>query len=163
MIAVVQRVSEAAVRVDGEVVGRIGPGLLVLASVHRDDTDADLDWTANKLVGLRVFRNPQDAEKYFDIDVKQAGGSVLLVSNFTVAAETRRGRRPSFDAAAPPDEGRRLFDRLIEAVRATGVPVQTGRFGAEMKVSLVNDGPVTLLVDSRDARKAGATVASTRT
>ena len=93
----------------------------MLASVHRDDTDADLDWTANKLVTMRIFRNPQDAEKYFDIDVKQAGGSVLLVSNFTVAAETRRGRRPSFDAAAPPDEGRRLFDRLIDAVRATGV------------------------------------------
>src|SRR6478672_8016819 len=163
MIAVVQRVSEAAVRVDGEAVGQIGPGLLVLASVHRDDTDADLDWMANKLVTMRIFRNPQDAEKYFDIDVKQAGGSVLLVSNFTVAAETRRGRRPSFDAAAPPEEGRPLFDRLIEAIRATGVPVQTGRFGAEMKVSLVNDGPVTLLVDSRDARRAGTTAASTGT
>jgi len=153
MIAVVQRVAEAAVCIDGQIVGQIGPGLLVLASVHRDDREADLAWTANKLVGLRVFRNPDDPEKYFDIDVKQAGGSVLLVSNFTVAADVRGGRRPSFVAAAPPDVGRELFDRLIDAVRLTGVPVQTGRFGADMKVSLVNDGPVTLLIDSRESRK----------
>jgi D-tyrosyl-tRNA(Tyr) deacylase len=159
MIAVVQRVSEAAVRVDGEIVGQIGPGLLVLASVHRDDTDADLVWTANKLTSLRVFRNPEDPGKHFDIDVKQAGGAVLLVSNFTVAADTRRGRRPSFDAAAPPNAGRQLFDRFTEAVRATGTPVQTGRFGADMEVSLVNDGPVTLLIDSRESRKAGITPA----
>jgi D-aminoacyl-tRNA deacylase len=151
MIAVVQRVSEAAVRVDGEIIGQIGSGLLVLASVHRDDREADLAWTANKLVGLRVFRNPEDSDKCFDIDVKQANGSVLLVSNFTVAADTRRGRRPSFDAAAPPEVGRERFDRLVELVRATGVPVQTGRFGADMMVSLVNDGPVTLLIDSRQS------------
>jgi D-aminoacyl-tRNA deacylase len=153
MIAVVQRVSEAAVCVDGEIVGQIGPGLLVLASVHRDDTDADLTWTANKLLGLRVFRNPVDPDKYFDVDVKQAGGSVLCVSNFTVAADVRGGRRPSFVAAAPPDVGRELFDRFIHAVRATGIAVQTGRFGADMMVSLVNDGPVTLLIDSRESRK----------
>src|SRR5690348_2046381 len=110
MIAVIQRVSQAVVHVGGEIVGQIGPGLLVLASVHRDDTDADLAWTANKLIGLRIFRSPSDPEKEFDIDVKQAGGSVLLVSNFTVAADVRGGRRPSFIAAAPPDVGRELFE-----------------------------------------------------
>ena len=153
MITVVQRVSEAAVRVDGEIVREIGLGLLVLASVHRDDREADLTWTANKLVGLRVFATPQIRDKYFDIDVKQANGSVLLVSNFTVAADVRGGRGPSFVAAAPPDVGRELFDRFVHAVRATGIPVQTGRFGADMMVSLVNDGPVTLLIDSRESRK----------
>jgi D-tyrosyl-tRNA(Tyr) deacylase len=152
MIAVVQRVTEAAVRVDGEVVGQVGNGLLVLAAVLRDDSDADVAWTAAKLVGLRVFRNPDDADKSFDVDVRRIGGGVLLVSNFTVAADTRRGRRPSLDAAAPPERGRELFDALVEAVRAMGVLVQTGRFGADMKVSLVNDGPVTVLVDSRGAR-----------
>ena len=146
MIAVVQRVTEAAVVVGDETVGRIGPGLLVLAAVHRTDAGADVAWTANKLAGLRLFRQ---GEKHFEVDVKQAGGSVLLVSNFTVAAATRQGRRPSFDAAAPPERGRELFDRLVEAVRALGVPVETGRFGADMRVSLVNDGPVTVIVDSR--------------
>lgn len=154
MIAVVQRVTEAAVRVAGEVVGQIGPGLLILAAVHRDDTPADVAWTAGKLAGLRVFPSPTDADKAFDVDVRQAGGGVLLVSNFTVAADTRKGRRPSFDAAAPPDRGRELFDSLVEAVKAAGVPVQTGRFGADMRVSLVNDGPVTLLLDSQEARHA---------
>ena len=147
MIAVVQRVLEAGVVVGGETVGRIGPGLLVLAAVHATDTPADVAWTANKLAGLRVFRGA-DGEKHFDLDVRQAGGSVLLVSNFTVAAQTRHGRRPSFDAAAPPERGRALFDELVGAVRALGVPVETGRFGADMKVSLVNDGPVTVIVES---------------
>ena len=145
MIAVVQRVSEASVVVEGETVGRIGPGLAVLAAVHRTDTPADIAWAANKLVGLRIFRN---GDKYFDADVKQVGGSVLLVSNFTVAANTRAGRRPSFIAAAETERGRELFDQLVGAVRALGVTVETGRFGADMLVSLVNDGPVTVIADS---------------
>ena len=145
MIAVVQRVAEASVVVEGETVGRIGPGLLVLAAVHRADTAADVTWTANKLAGLRIFRN---GDKYFDADVKQVGGSILLVSNFTVAANTREGRRPSFIAAAETERGRELFDQLVDAVRGLGVPVETGRFGADMLVSLVNDGPVTVIVDS---------------
>lgn len=153
MIAVVQRVSEAAVRVGAETVGRIGPGLLMLAAVHATDTDADVAWTANKIAGLRLFRGGDD--KHFDLDVKQAGGSVLLVSNFTVAARTRQGRRPSFDAAASPERGRELFDRLVGAVRAQEVPVETGRFGADMHVSLVNDGPVTVIVDSRGGAGPG--------
>ena len=144
MIAVVQRVTEAAVTVEGETVGKIGPGLLVLAAVHRTDTPADIAWTANKLAGLRIFRN---GDKYFDADVRQVGGSMLLVSNFTVAAATREGRRPSFIAAAETERGRELFDELVAAVRALGVPVETGRFGADMLVSLVNDGPVTLLLE----------------
>lgn len=149
MIAVVQRVTEAAVRVGGQTVGSIGPGLLVLASVVADDTEADVQWTAQKLVNLRIFRA---GDQHFDVDARQAGGSVLLVSNFTVAAATRRGRRPSFDAAADPATGARLFDAFVSAVRATGVPVQTGQFGADMRVSLVNDGPATFLVDSTQAR-----------
>jgi D-tyrosyl-tRNA(Tyr) deacylase len=147
MIAVVQRVSEARVVVDDHTVGEIGPGLLVLAAVEKDDTATVVEWTANKLVALRVF--PQ-ADKSFDLDVKQIGGGILLVSNFTVAAETRRGRRPSLEPAASPDKGRELFDQLVEAVKRLGVPVATGQFGADMKVSLTNDGPVTFLVRSRD-------------
>ena len=148
MIAVVQRVIRASVTVESDLVGEIGPGLVVLAAVHRTDTDADVTWTANKLAGLRIFRS-EGGIQHFDLDVRQAGGSALLVSNFTVAAATRHGRRPSFDAAAPPEAGRQHFDRLVEAVRALGVTVATGRFGAEMQVSLVNDGPVTVILDSR--------------
>ena len=155
MIAVVQRVSEAAVRVGGEAVGRIGTGLVVLVAVHRADAEADVAWTANKLAGMRIFRGDGDA-KHFDLDVRQAGGAILLVSNFTVAAQTRRGRRPSFDAAASPERGRELFDKLVDETRALGVTVETGRFGADMHVSLVNDGPVTVIVDSRAERPASA-------
>jgi D-tyrosyl-tRNA(Tyr) deacylase len=154
MIAVVQRVSEGAVTVDGETVGRIGHGLAVLAAVHRTDADADISWMANKLVGLRIFRN---GDKYFDADVRQVGGSVLLVSNFTVAANTREGRRPSFIAAAETETGRAMFDKLVAAVRALGVPVETGRFGADMLVSLVNDGPVTVIVDSAAPKSSSST------
>lgn len=146
MISVLQRVTEAQVVVAGEVVARIGGGLLALAAVHATDTEADVAWTAAKTVGLRIFRS---GDKHFDVDVRQAGGSVLLVSNFTVAAQTRHGRRPSFDPAAPPEKGRELFDSLVAAVRAQGVPVQTGVFGADMAVSLVNDGPATFIIDSR--------------
>jgi D-tyrosyl-tRNA(Tyr) deacylase len=146
VIAVVQRVTEASVVVDGAVVGRVGGGLLALVAVHATDEPADVEWTAAKLVALRIFRS---GDKHFEADVRQAGGSVLLVSNFTVAARTRQGRRPSFDDAAPPPKGRELYDALVAAVRAQGVDVQTGVFGADMTLSLVNDGPVTVIVDSR--------------
>src|SRR5687767_8296303 len=139
MIAVVQRVTEASVTVAGETVGRIGHGLAVLAAVHRTDTTAEVTWTANKLAGLRIFRA---GDKYFDADVRQVGGSILLVSNFTVAADTRGGRRPSFIAAAETERGRELFDELVRTVRDLNVQVETGRFGADMLVSVVNDGPV---------------------
>ena len=146
MIAVVQRVTEASVTVAGETVGQINNGLAVLLAVHETDTPADVAWMAAKLTGLRVFRNE---DKHFDLDVKLAGGSVLLVSNFTVAAATRQGRRPSFDAAAGGEKGRALFDAVVESVRAQGVAVETGRFGADMLVHVVNDGPATFIIDSR--------------
>jgi D-aminoacyl-tRNA deacylase len=145
MIAVVQRVLEASVTVAGRVVGQIGPGMLVLAAVEATDTDADLEWVAAKLVGLRIFRN---ADKHFDLDVQQSKGSVLLVSNFTVAGETAKGRRPSLSRAAPPELARALFDKFVDMVRKLNVPVATGEFGADMQVRLVNDGPVTFLVAS---------------
>jgi D-tyrosyl-tRNA(Tyr) deacylase len=146
MISVIQRTLEAKVVVDSETVGVISHGMLVLAAVEKDDTLADVEWTANKLVALRIFPN---GDKSFDLDVKQSGGSILLVSNFTVAAETRKGRRPSLDNAASPDKGRELFDQLVAAVQSLGVPVQTGQFGADMQVTLTNDGPVTFLLQSR--------------
>jgi D-tyrosyl-tRNA(Tyr) deacylase len=143
MICIVQRVSEARVDVGGETVGKIGPGLAVLAAVEAEDVAADAEWVAEKLVTLRIFCN---AEKHFDLDVQQAGGSILLVSNFTVAAETRRGRRPSLSNAAPPELGRELFDQLVDCVRKWNVPVETGTFGADMKVHIVNNGPSTFVV-----------------
>jgi D-aminoacyl-tRNA deacylase len=149
MIAIIQRVTAAAVRVDGQVVGQIDSGLLALVSVTKADGDEDAAWMARKLTGLRIFRN---ADKHFDLDVTQAGGKVLLVSNFTVSAATRQGRRPSFDAAADPANGRKWFDALVEAVRTTGVEVETGQFGADMQVELINDGPATFILDSKEAR-----------
>lgn len=145
MIAVVQRVTGARVDVDGTAAGIIDSGLLVLAAVENGDGDAQVDWLARKIVGLRVFRS---GEKHFDLDVAQAGGAVLLVSNFTVAADTRKGRRPSLDAAAAPDDAAILFDRLVRAVRELGVRVETGVFGGDMKVTLTNDGPATFILRS---------------
>jgi len=146
-MCVVQRVERAAVRVGGEIVGQIGAGQLVLACVQRRDTERDVAWTAAKLVSLRIFPNA-DASKSFDRDVREIGGGILLVSQFTIAADTTQGRRPSFINAAGGEQGRLLFDKLIAAVAAAGVPVATGSFGAEMKVELVNDGPATFLVES---------------
>lgn len=151
MKAVVQRVLEGRVIVDGRTVGEIGPGMVVLAAVEKDDTSVDIDWTAAKLVGLRIFRS-DDGAKHFDRDVTQVDGGILLVSNFTVAGETKKGRRPSLERAAPPDRGRELFDAFVAAVRkAAGdqIRVAIGEFGADMKVELVNDGPVTFVVESR--------------
>lgn len=145
MIAIIQRVTEARVVVEGSVVGEIGPGLLVLAAIHRNDTAEDIAWMTSKLAGLRIFRN---GDRHFDLDIRQVGGSMLLVSNFTVAGATRKGRRPSLDAAASPEAGRKHFDDFVVAMKATGIPVATGQFGADMKVALVNDGPVTFIVDS---------------
>jgi D-tyrosyl-tRNA(Tyr) deacylase len=147
MICVIQRVSEANVAVAGQIISQIGPGMLVLAAVHATDTDDDIDWTARKLTSLRIFGR---GDRNFDLDVKEIGGSILLVSNFTVAADARKGRRPSLDAAASPEVGREKFDQLVAVVKSLGVSTQTGEFGADMKVSLVNDGPVTFVLDSRE-------------
>jgi D-tyrosyl-tRNA(Tyr) deacylase len=150
MIAIVQRVSRASVSVNGRIVGQIGAGMLVLAAVEAADTDADVQWTAAKLVGLRIFPN---ADKAFDLDLVQIKGQMLLVSNFTVAAETSKGRRPSLSNAAPPEKGRAYFDKLVAAVRALGVPVETGEFGADMQVELANDGPATFVLQSCSEQK----------
>jgi D-tyrosyl-tRNA(Tyr) deacylase len=146
MRAVVQRVGEGRVTVAGRTVGEIGGGLWALVAVTREDDGSDVAWMAAKLTGLRVFRN---GEKHFDRSVTETGGAILLVSNFTVAADTRKGRRPSLDAAAAPEQARALFDALVTAIRAAGVTVATGEFGGDMRVALVNDGPATFIVDSR--------------
>lgn len=145
MIAVVQRVTSASVTVGDRVVGRIEHGLCALVAIENGDGDKQIAWMAQKLAGLRVFRNGQ---KHFDIDIQQAGGAILLVSNFTVAAETRKGRRPSLDSAAAPDVADSLFQKLVDAVRATGIKTETGQFGGDMRVSLVNDGPATFILST---------------
>ncbi|HEV2296666.1 MAG TPA: D-aminoacyl-tRNA deacylase [Tepidisphaeraceae bacterium] len=155
MIAVVQRVTGASVKVGTVTVGEIGNGLLALVSIVREDDAQDVAWMASKLASLRIFRGDAGSgerageQKHFDRSVSDIGGAILLVSNFTVAADTKRGRRPSFDRAAAPESGRVLFDHLIASLRATGVPVATGEFGGDMRVSLVNDGPATFIVSSR--------------
>ncbi|NDY42466.1 D-tyrosyl-tRNA(Tyr) deacylase [Dissulfurirhabdus thermomarina] len=146
MRAVWQRVSEAGVKVDGEEVARIGRGALVLLGVERGDGEADARYLAEKIVSLRAF---EDAEGRMNRSVADIGGGLLLVSQFTLAGDCRKGRRPSFAGAAPPEEAERLYLRVAELARGFGVPVATGRFRARMAVRLVNDGPVTLLLDSR--------------
>lgn len=144
MRVVVQRVSSARVRVDGEVTGEIGQGLLVLAGFAPEDTGADVEWMAEKLQGLRVFG---DAEGNMNLAVGDVGGAILLVPNFTLYADCRRGRRPGFSNAAPPEKAAELFQQFCEQM-GRRVPVQRGVFGAHMHVELTNDGPVTLLLDS---------------
>ncbi len=144
MRLVIQRVTTAAVRVEGEVVGEIGRGLLVLAGVEKGDGADKVRAAAEKLAGLRVF---EDAEKKMNLDTAAAGGAFLIVSQFTLAGSLARGRRPSFDRAAPPDEAAPLIEALVEDLRGRGFRVETGRFRAHMEVSLVNDGPVTLVAD----------------
>ena len=148
MRAVVQRVSHASVTVEGAQVAAIGRGLLVLVGVGHDDTVADVEWLASKIAALRVF---EDDEGKMNRSVEDVHGSVLLVSQFTLYADCRKGRRPSFDAAAPPALGEQRYLELAEAFRATGLEVQTGVFRATMQVALTNDGPVTILLDSKKA------------
>ena len=145
MRAVVQRVRRASVTVDGRVVGAIGPGLLVLLGIGRGDTDGDVAYVAGKIHGLRLF---PDAEGRMNRSVAEAGGAVLVVSQFTLFGDCRRGRRPSYGAAAPPDRARALYEALVARLRSAGLPVRTGEFQALMDVELVNDGPVTVLLDS---------------
>ncbi|MFP6703171.1 MAG: D-aminoacyl-tRNA deacylase [Planctomycetaceae bacterium] len=146
MRAVIQRVSRASVTVDGEVVGEIGAGLLVLLGVEQGDTQDDVVWMANKVVGLRVF---EDAEGKMNLDVGEVGGAVLAVSQFTLLGDCRKGRRPSFVAAARPDEANALYRSFVAEVAGQGLEVAEGRFQQQMEVELVNDGPVTLQLDSR--------------
>lgn len=144
MRALVQRVSEAAVRVDGEILGQIGPGLLVLVCAMQDDTEANADALAAKIAKLRIFKD--DAGK-MNLGIKDTGGATLVVSQFTLAADTSRGNRPGFSTAAAPAEGERLYEYFSHRLRGEGIEVAQGRFGADMAVSLVNDGPVTIWLD----------------
>jgi len=148
MRAVVQRVSRAQVAVSGEIAGQIGLGLLVLLGVERDDTQADAIYLAEKIAGLRIF---DDDQGKMNRSLQDVGGSVLAVSQFTLYGDVRRGKRPSFDAAAPPEKARQLYEFFVEQIRAAGLRCATGRFQEMMKVELVNEGPLTILLDSRKA------------
>ena len=152
MRAVVQRVSRAEVRVDGAVTGRVGRGLAVLLGVGRDDTERDVDYVLDKIVGLRIFG---DAEGKMNLSLEQVGGGLLVVSQFTLYGDTRKGRRPSFVDAAAPERANELYERFVAAARARGLAVGTGVFQAMMEVELVNDGPVTLVVTSERSAPNG--------
>lgn len=148
MKTVLQRVTRAAVRVDGDVVGQIERGVMLLVGVLEGDTEADADATADKIAGLRIFagRTPMD------LDLAAVGGGCLVVSQFTLAGTIKKGRRPGFDAAEAPDRATALYERVAQRLRDKGLPVATGRFGAEMEIDMVCDGPVTLLVFTEDGR-----------
>ncbi len=150
MKAVIQRVSEASVVVDAATVGRIGVGTLVLLAVESGDSEADAVWLAKKIVELRMFG---DSEGKMNLSLQDIGGSILAISQFTLAGSCAKGRRPSFTAAAVPDEGKRLYEQFVAQVKGLGIPVETGIFQADMKVQLVNDGPVTFILESRKGGK----------
>jgi D-tyrosyl-tRNA(Tyr) deacylase len=144
MKAVIQRVTSASVAVEGKTVGAIGQGLLILLGVEKGDCESKADWLAGKIAGLRIFA---DNEGKMNLSVQDINGALLIVSQFTLAGNCTKGKRPSFDTAAPPTEGRRLYDYFVEAVRRTGLPAETGIFQADMQVSLINDGPVTFILE----------------
>ena len=146
MRAVVQRVRQSSVKTQGEIVGRIGQGLLVLLGVARGDSAEDADYLANKIINLRIF---EDSDGKMNRSLLDIGGELLAVSQFTLLADCSKGRRPAFVAAAEPDRAAELYEKFVAAVRQRGVTAQTGRFGAMMEVALVNDGPVTVIIESR--------------
>lgn len=148
MRAVVQRVASGRVEVGGEVTGAVGRGLVVYLGVAADDAEADVSWIADKIAGLRIFRDEADR---MSRSVEDVGGGVLVISQFTLFGDVRRGRRPSFDGAAPPERAEALYEQVCERLRARGLTVGTGRFRAMMDVHTVGDGPVTILIDSRKA------------
>ena len=146
MRIVLQRVKHASVSVGGEEISSVGPGLLLFVGVAKEDTEAEADWLAEKVAGLRVIA---DDEGKMNLGVRETGGEILAVSQFTLLADTRKGKRPSFVRAAPPEEAEPLFDYFCERLRETGIdPVKTGSFGAMMDVELVNDGPVTIVLET---------------
>ncbi|WP_456444896.1 D-aminoacyl-tRNA deacylase [Oceanithermus sp.] len=151
MRALIQRVTQASVEVEGEVVGKIAGGLLLFFAAGRQDTAEDLDYLVRKVVNLRIFA---DEAGKMNRSLLDAGGEVLVVSQFTLYADTRKGNRPSFTGAADPDEGRRWYERFIEALLRQGVHVETGEFGEHMRVALVNDGPVTIWLDSAERKRS---------
>ena len=148
MKVVIQRVNEASVSIDGQVAGAIQKGLMVLLGIETADTMEDVDWLSNKIVQMRIF---DDAEGVMNLSVKEVGGNILLVSQFTLHASTKKGNRPSYIAAAKHDISIPLYEAMIKKLTADmGAPIQTGVFGAEMKVALINNGPVTIIVDSKN-------------
>ena len=151
MKALLQRVTEASVSVGGEVVGRIGRGLVIFVGVANGDTEKDAQYLAQKTVNLRIF---SDEAGRFNLSALDIEGELLLVSQFTLIADTRKGRRPSFVEAAPPAQAEQLFEQFVEQARATGLKVETGRFQQYMQVEIHNDGPVTILLDSREKSKS---------
>jgi len=146
MRAVIQRVSEAKVEVDGDIIGKIGEGFLVLIGVRKDDTEEDVRYLADKVLGLRIF---EDEAGKMNLSITDVKGEILAVSQFTLYGDSRKGRRPSFDEAAPPDVAERLYELFVEEIRKSGIKVETGKFRALMDVHLVNSGPVTILLDSK--------------
>jgi D-tyrosyl-tRNA(Tyr) deacylase len=147
---VLQRVSHAQVKVDGRIIGRIGHGFMVLVGVGLDDTETDADYLADRVLGMRVFA---DDDQKMNLALSAVNGELLVVSQFTLLADTDSGRRPSFTLAAPPDLARRLYEYFLSLVRKAGVKVEQGEFGAKMEVELVNDGPVTIILDSATLKK----------
>ncbi len=148
MRVVVQRVSEANVTVDGQVIGAIQEGLMVLLGIQNEDSTEDIQWIANKLVQMRIF---DDAEGVMNLSVQDIGGSILLISQFTLYASTKKGNRPSYIAAAKPEIAIPIYEQMIVALnKELGKPIATGQFGADMKVSLLNNGPVTIIIDSKN-------------
>jgi D-tyrosyl-tRNA(Tyr) deacylase len=145
--ALIQRVSSARVEVEGRVTGSIGAGLLVLLGVRREDTEADAEALVEKVLGLRIF---EDAAGKMNLSLRDTGGALLVVSQFTLYGDTRKGRRPGFDMAAPPEQANRLYEHFVAQARAQGVETQTGVFRATMSVTLTNEGPVTFLVETKN-------------
>ncbi len=145
MRAVIQRVSHASVEVDGEICGKIGKGYLILLGVADGDSDADLKYIADKTVNLRIF---EDENGKMNKSIADIGGEILVVSQFTLYGDCRKGRRPSFDSAMKPEAANKMYEEFVEYIKGNGLRVETGRFGADMKVELLNDGPVTMLLDS---------------
>lgn len=149
MIAVIQRVSEADCHINSNTYSKIGQGLLVLLGVEERDSDEDVKWLSNKIVNMRIFSDDDDKMNLSCLDI---GGSVLLISQFTLHASTKKGNRPSFIKAAKPDHAIPLYEKMLEEIANTGIEIKSGEFGADMNISLVNDGPVTIIVDSQDRK-----------
>ncbi len=145
MRALIQRVTRASVSVEGQQIGQCGPGLMILVCAMQGDTDAQADQMAARIAKLRIFR---DEEGRMNRSILDSGGSALVISQFTLAADTSRGNRPGFSTAAPPDEGRRLYEHFAQSLAALGIATETGRFGADMAVELINDGPVTIWLET---------------
>lgn len=147
MRTVIQRVSEASVSIDESIVGEIDKGLLVLIGIEDDDSQEDIDYLVRKISKLRIF---QDEDDKMNLSIQDVEGSILSISQFTLHANTKKGNRPSFIRAGKPDISQPMYEKFNQALGETGIPVETGEFGADMKVSLVNDGPVTIIIDSKD-------------